>query len=163
MRKNEVSKPFKTEDGWHIVKMLDRKGGMIDIAHILIKPQVSYTTVEEIKKKAIEARQTLVKASDWSAIKSDIPGEYGITKEFDYRRGYVPGMGPALRVSRFVTQADAGDISDVIEEKDFVAIVKVDIKKDAGIPAYDDIKPDVMAAVGDYMLRKMAKDSLAKI
>ncbi len=163
LKKNEVSKPFKTEEGWHIVKLLDRNGRLTNVAHILIKPEVSYTTVEEIRRKAESAREKLLKSKDWSAIKSDIPGEYGKTKEFDYRRGYISGIGPALRIARFATQARIGEISGIIEEKGMLAIVKVDAKKKAGIPPYEDIKAEVMSAAADYMLQKAAKDSLNKL
>ncbi len=163
LKKNEISRPFKTEEGWHIVKLIDKKGNIYKIGHILIKPEVSYTTLENIRTKAEEARNILVNANNWQEVSSDIPGEYGNTKEFDYRRGYIPGIGPALRVSRFITQSKVGDVSGVIEEKNMYVIVKVDAKKKAGLPPYDDIKPDVMSAAADYKMREMAKDSLNKL
>jgi peptidyl-prolyl cis-trans isomerase SurA len=39
--KNKVSKIVKTEFGYHIIQLLDRKGERIHIRHILLKPKVS--------------------------------------------------------------------------------------------------------------------------
>ncbi len=39
--KNKVSKIVKTEFGYHIIQLLDRKGERIHVRHILLKPKVS--------------------------------------------------------------------------------------------------------------------------
>jgi peptidyl-prolyl cis-trans isomerase SurA len=39
--KNKVSKIVKTEFGYHIIQLLDRKGERIHIRHILLKPKIS--------------------------------------------------------------------------------------------------------------------------
>jgi len=39
--KGEVSEPFETEFGFHIVQLLEKKGEELDLRHILIKPKIS--------------------------------------------------------------------------------------------------------------------------
>ncbi|MCT4624581.1 MAG: peptidylprolyl isomerase [Schleiferiaceae bacterium] len=39
LKKGEISDPFKTEYGYHIVQLMDKKGQELDLRHILIKPK----------------------------------------------------------------------------------------------------------------------------
>lgn len=44
--KNTVSKIVKTEYGYHIIQLVDRKGDKVKVRHILLKPRVSDNAVE---------------------------------------------------------------------------------------------------------------------
>lgn len=41
LRDGEVSEPFQTEYGYHIVQLLQKRGEELDLRHILIKPKIS--------------------------------------------------------------------------------------------------------------------------
>jgi len=45
----ELSNIFKTEYGYHIAKLLERKGGVVDFAHILMVPKVFFQELNESK------------------------------------------------------------------------------------------------------------------
>ena len=47
LKKNEVSDPFKTEYGYHICQLLEKRGEEIDLRHILIKPKLSQDDLDE--------------------------------------------------------------------------------------------------------------------
>ena len=49
-KKNTVSKIVKTEYGYHIIQLIDRKGERINVRHILIKPKIS----DEARKEAMD-------------------------------------------------------------------------------------------------------------
>ena len=55
MKEGEVSKPFETQYGYHIVQLHARKGTVLDLSHILVSPKVSVDQQE----KAIEIAQTI--------------------------------------------------------------------------------------------------------
>ena len=46
---NELSNVFKTEYGYHIAKLLNRNGGVVDFAHILMVPKIFYKELNESK------------------------------------------------------------------------------------------------------------------
>ncbi len=49
LRRGEISKPFRTEYGYHIVQLMQRRGEELDLRHILIRPKLSDETLERTK------------------------------------------------------------------------------------------------------------------
>ena len=50
LREGEVSDPFETEYGWHIVELIAKRGQEIDVRHILIVPKIKEEDLEEAKR-----------------------------------------------------------------------------------------------------------------
>lgn len=49
LKRLEVSDPFETQYGYHIVQLLEKRGEELDLRHILIKPKLSQENLEEAK------------------------------------------------------------------------------------------------------------------
>lgn len=58
--KNKVSKIVKTEFGYHIIQLLDRKGERIHVRHILLKPRISSLANKEAISR-LDSISTLIK------------------------------------------------------------------------------------------------------
>ncbi|MEC3907433.1 peptidylprolyl isomerase [Tamlana sp. 2201CG12-4] len=60
LQEGEVSDPFKTEFGYHIVTLEKIRGQEYDVAHILLSPKVSSEAVKEAKERLEKVRQKIV-------------------------------------------------------------------------------------------------------
>jgi len=49
LKRGEISDPFKTEYGYHIVQLIQKKGQELDLQHILIKPKFTQENLAEAK------------------------------------------------------------------------------------------------------------------
>ncbi|WP_370443833.1 peptidylprolyl isomerase [Aquimarina sp. AU474] len=60
LQEEEVSEPFKTDFGWHIVKVDRIRGEQVDVRHILLTPEVTRQSVEQAKKLIDSLRRNIV-------------------------------------------------------------------------------------------------------
>ena len=54
LKGDEISKIIKSEFGYHIIQLIERRGEQINVRHILLKPKVSSTQLMETKKEIDE-------------------------------------------------------------------------------------------------------------
>jgi len=77
----EVSAPVKTQFGYHIIKLVDRKGERIHTKHILFKMKKSKKNYAETKKKAQNIRKMIVN--------NKISFDSAAVRYSDYKDAYV--------------------------------------------------------------------------
>ncbi len=63
LQEGEVSEPFKTDFGWHIIQLDKVRGEEIDVRHILLTPEVTRTTVEQAGKLVDSIRTIIISGS----------------------------------------------------------------------------------------------------
>ena len=60
LQEGEISKPFKTDFGYHIIQLEKIRGQEFDVRHILLIPKVTPTAIKEAKEKLENVRQSIV-------------------------------------------------------------------------------------------------------
>lgn len=63
LKEGQISDPFKTEFGYHIVQLLDKRGEELDLRHILIKPKLTQENLREAKN-FLDSLSTMIENGD---------------------------------------------------------------------------------------------------
>jgi peptidyl-prolyl cis-trans isomerase SurA len=109
----QVSEPFKTLFGYHIVQLHAIKGKSRIVSHILMQPEILNSKLEEAKKKITEIRKDILfgKITFEEAVK-----EYSEDKETKSNNGVL--INPSSNEARFdLTRMDPSLYARVINTK----------------------------------------------
>jgi len=60
LQEGEISDPFKTDFGWHIILVVKIRGKEVSVRHILMVPQIPDKALEEAKKKINDIREKIL-------------------------------------------------------------------------------------------------------
>lgn len=56
----EVSEPFESEFGWHIILVEKIRGQELDVRHILMRPEISQKAIDKAKEELTEIRKKII-------------------------------------------------------------------------------------------------------
>lgn len=90
MKEGEVSKPFLTQYGYHIVQLHARKGTQLDLSHILISPKIS----DDQQTKAIDLAQEIRNKLDSNILSPSQIKDYVRYKEVPEKVKVANAMNP---------------------------------------------------------------------
>ncbi|MEL0456956.1 peptidylprolyl isomerase [Flavobacteriaceae bacterium SZ-1-7] len=134
LQEGEVSEPFETDFGYHIITLEKIRGQEYDVAHILLTPKVSNQAVEEAKERLEKVRKRIVdgdisfadaarEASDEKETRAD-GGQLinPTTQDYNFE---LTRMDPEL-YSQIQNLKD-GEVSLVLKEEDRTGKIKFKI------------------------------------
>jgi peptidyl-prolyl cis-trans isomerase SurA len=96
LREDEISQPFKTDFGWHILKVDKIRGQEIDIRHILLIPKISDDEMRSAKDEIDKLRERI---ADGEITFSDAALRFSDEKETRLNGGVL--INPSTNDNRF--------------------------------------------------------------
>src|SRR5690606_3775169 len=109
MPEGEVSEPFETEFGWHILLVEKVRGQELDVRHILLMPEVSQKAIDKAKEELTEIREKIV-AGEFTF--ADAARNFSDEKETKFDGGVL--INPATFDKRFeLTKMDPAFYSQI--------------------------------------------------
>ncbi|MFC0605565.1 peptidylprolyl isomerase [Winogradskyella pulchriflava] len=134
LQEGEISEPFATDFGYHIIYLEKIRGQEYQVRHILLRPELSQEAIQKAKDKIDEVRAKIV---DGSISFADAAREFSDEKETKYEGGQL--TNPTTQDFNFeLTKMDTemytqiqdlkdGEISQVIQDEDRVNKIKFKI------------------------------------
>ncbi|OFX60129.1 MAG: hypothetical protein A2046_10705 [Bacteroidetes bacterium GWA2_30_7] len=159
---DEVSIPARTQFGYHILKVTDKRDnqGQIKVAHIMVtvpkdsKPE----DIEVAKNKILEAYNKLKEGSDFKAIAEQYSDDKGSAKQ----GGELPWFGTGRMVPEFEVTAfglkEKGDYSEPVQTSFGWHIIKLIDKKPIG--TYEELKTEIKNKIARDARSEKSKKSL---
>jgi peptidyl-prolyl cis-trans isomerase SurA len=134
MQEGEISDPFKTDFGYHIVLLEKIRGQEYDVRHILLRPKLTQEAMQKAKDEIDEVRAKIV---DGTLTFAEAAREFSDEKETKYEGGQM--TNPTTQDFNFeLTRMDTelytqiqdlkdGEVSKVIQDEDRVNSIKFKI------------------------------------
>ncbi|WP_400077860.1 peptidylprolyl isomerase [Winogradskyella sp. R77965] len=134
MQEGEISEPFETEYGYHIILLEKIRGQEYDARHILLRPELTQEAIQKAKDEIDEVRAKIV---DGTLTFAEAAREFSDEKETKYEGGQM--TNPTTQDFNFeLTRMDTelyteiqdlkdGEISEVIQDEDRVNSIKFKI------------------------------------
>ncbi|MDG1761633.1 MAG: peptidylprolyl isomerase [Flavobacteriaceae bacterium] len=96
LEEGEISEPFKTDFGWHILMVDKIRGQEVDVRHILLTPRIDPTQLNEAKSKLDTLRKRII---DKEITFKDAALAFSSEKETKYNGGIL--INPQTGDTRF--------------------------------------------------------------
>lgn len=134
LQEGEISEPFESEFGYHIIQLEKVRGQEYDIRHILLRPKVSKDAVQKAKKELENVRESIIKgeltfaeAAREASDEKETKFEGGLlinpqTQDYSFE---LTKMDPEL-YSR-IQNLKEGEVTSVITDSDRINEVKFKI------------------------------------
>jgi peptidyl-prolyl cis-trans isomerase D len=157
----QISKPFQSSFGWHIVKVVERKTEngrqLVRARHILLRDGASDETLAELRAKADSLlgrakEEGLEQAATAMGLQANPTG-------FIVRGSFVPGLGVFPEVVNFAFEENKGDFSHVMENDAAFVVAQVLDKRKAGVQSLDDVEQRIKTTI----MRERAKDQAMQV
>lgn len=145
LRPGQMSRPFKTDFGWHIIRVDSAKTEqgkpMIKARHILLQLKPSEETLADLRTKA-EAFAELARDQGFEAA-AKAQGLNAVPTSFFSRGYYVPGLGAAPEVVNFAFEENVGSLSPVLDNRQFYLVAKLAERRKEGIQPLADVERNI--------------------
>lgn len=123
LQEGEISQPFKTDFGWHIVTVDKIRGREVDVRHILLVPNVSNKALEDAKNKLTLIKKRIL---DGELSFEEAAKEFSDDKETKANSGVI--INPTTGNTRFeLTKLDPTIYNQILKlEDDEISIPLLD-------------------------------------
>jgi peptidyl-prolyl cis-trans isomerase D len=142
LNKGEIGGPVKTQFGWHLVKVEDRKAAIVKTLPE-VRDQIEASIKQDMAREMANERMlTLMDQMPYDIDLSTYADQHGLTvKETDFfpKDEAVPGFGSDERLLRSIKVLEKGEVSDIIEHEGKFHLIQIVDTQDSYIPEINEV------------------------
>ncbi|MGH8015339.1 MAG: peptidylprolyl isomerase, partial [Candidatus Zixiibacteriota bacterium] len=173
MQPDDISEPVKTQFGWHIIKLHERKEeiapGNTDgkpvkkahASHILIKAEASQETLDESFNK-LEMFKVAAEKSGFLKAAEDLQLSVRVAQPF-FRGKNIQFIGNNPQVSDFTFESELNTISDLMENNSSYFVVQVTPILPAGPATFEESREKLQLELLKHKVLSICRDTASAI
>jgi peptidyl-prolyl cis-trans isomerase D len=166
MKPGDVSDVVKTQFGFHIIKLVDKKGGTtrsLDDVRAQITEQLKFRRAQEaVEAQARTLEGKIKRPADFEQVAKG--SGYTVQESgFFTREEPIPGIGAAPAVAQAAFQLKDGEVSRAINSARGPVIVTVTGKRDPYVPPLDEVKDKVKNDVIQERAKELSRQRANEI
>lgn len=175
MKEGEMTEPFRSQFGWHIIKHHGYKEEKLatrgitsadpvlqaHCSHILIKATASAETMDGLYRRLEEFRNSALSSGfHKAALDANI-----VLKESGlfFRNRNIQFLGRDADASDFAFENEVGEISGVMENNSAIFVLQVADRLPAGPAVYDDVLQTIAQDIVKFKVNSLCLDTAAAI
>lgn len=150
LRVNEVSPPIRTDFGYHLIQVTERKGDTLAVRHILFRPTQSDSTATASDRAADRMAGIAAGASDPKKFDEAAQAMGLLVTEVALQDGQTATYQgrPVRGVAGWAFSGVAvGDISDLLDDENGYYLMRLDSVTAGGEQAFEVVKEDILQAL----------------
>jgi len=162
MKAGEVSSPFRSRNGYEIIKFINQKGDKVELSHILVKVKLTRQDTLDAKKTAQNVRNILLKGANFDSLAKIYSGD-PMTKDSGGYLGefLLTGLQEPFRSA--IEKMPAGAISEPVLSEHGYHLIKILARQEDKLLTLEDLQDQIRNYLFDEQLKERLDEYLAKI
>lgn len=157
----EVVGPIETQYGYHIIEVLNRSDQEVKIVDFAESLRPSSSTLSSAEDRLEDLKYFTEEGGDFGAeVAQQGFNLQSVTIEAEQTA--IPGIGYSGSLSRFLAEAEQGDVSDVLELNNQLIVAYVDEITPAGYRPFDEVRAEVEARAYVEAKREILRQRLSQ-
>ena len=142
LKKGEIGGPVRTQFGWHLIKVEDRKAAIVKTLSE-VKDQIEASIKQDMATEMANERMlALMDQMPYDLDLATYAAQHGLTvKETDLfpKDGAIPGFGSDEQLLRSINVLAKGEVSDIIEHEGKFHLIQIVDTQDSYIPEISEV------------------------
>lgn len=152
LKKGEFTEPIKSDYGYYIFKVIDKKENEVKLAQIVLGALPDKEDSLKALKRAKEAREYALKESFEKAVQNY--SDDFISRERNGNLGFIPVKGMDPGIKEVIIKLKPGEISEPVLGAIGYHIFRLERYQEGGKPSFEEIQNDLRTILIQRKLRK---------